>query len=100
MPCYNRDPKKDHNFDNPYAPIKWYKEAPGICIEATERVEVCQDLQPHTPETYILNPTITFIMTIMTGIMEKNMETTIVCWGYIGIMENKMETTKKANSGT
>ena len=27
------------------------------------------------------------------GIMEKNMETTIVCWGYMGIMEKKMETT-------
>ena len=27
------------------------------------------------------------------GIMEKKMETTIVCWGYIGIMEKKMETT-------
>ena len=25
--------------------------------------------------------------------MEKNMETTIVYWGYIGIMEEKMETT-------
>ena len=27
------------------------------------------------------------------GIMEKQMETTIVCWGNIGIMEKKMETT-------
>ena len=27
------------------------------------------------------------------GIMQKNMETTIVCWGYIGIMEKYMETT-------
>ena len=27
------------------------------------------------------------------GIMEKNMETTIVYWVYIGIMEKKMETT-------
>ena len=27
------------------------------------------------------------------GIMEKKMETTIVYWGYIGIMEKKMETT-------
>ena len=26
--------------------------------------------------------------------MEKEMETTIVYWGYIGIMEKKMETTK------
>ena len=25
--------------------------------------------------------------------MENIMETTIVCWGYIGIMEKKMETT-------
>ena len=25
--------------------------------------------------------------------MEKKMETTIVCWGYIGISEKKMETT-------
>ena len=25
--------------------------------------------------------------------MEKQMESTIVCWGYIGIMEKKMETT-------
>ena len=28
------------------------------------------------------------------GIMEKNMETTIVYRGYIGIMEKKMETTR------
>ena len=27
------------------------------------------------------------------GIMEEKMETTTVCWGYIGIMEEKMETT-------
>ena len=27
------------------------------------------------------------------GIMQKEMETTIVYWGYIGIMEKKMETT-------
>ena len=27
------------------------------------------------------------------GIMENEMETTIVYWGYIGIMEKKMETT-------
>ena len=27
------------------------------------------------------------------GIMEKNMETTIVYWGFIGIMEKQMETT-------
>ena len=26
------------------------------------------------------------------GIMEKNMETTVVCWGYIGIVGKKMET--------
>ena len=25
--------------------------------------------------------------------MEKDMETTIICWGYTGIMEKKMETT-------
>ena len=25
--------------------------------------------------------------------MEKKVETTIVCWGYIGIMETKTETT-------
>ena len=31
------------------------------------------------------------------GIMEKKMETTIICWGYIGIMENKMETTIMEN---
>ena len=29
------------------------------------------------------------------GIMEMNMETTIVCWGSIGIMEKKIETTIK-----
>ena len=28
----------------------------------------------------------------LVGIMENEMETTIVYWGYIGIMENKMET--------
>ena len=27
------------------------------------------------------------------GIMENEMETTIVCWGNIGIMENRIETT-------
>ena len=27
------------------------------------------------------------------GIMEKNMETTIVYWSYIGIMQKNMETT-------
>ena len=27
------------------------------------------------------------------GIVEKDMETTIVSWDYIGIMEKKMETT-------
>ena len=25
------------------------------------------------------------------GKMEKNMEATIVCWGYMGIMEKKLE---------
>ena len=30
---------------------------------------------------------------VIQGIMENKMETTIVCWGYIGIMENEMETT-------
>ena len=30
---------------------------------------------------------------LLLGIMENKMETTIVNWGYIGIMENKMETT-------
>ena len=32
------------------------------------------------------------------GIMEKNMETTIVYWGYNGIMENEMETPKTPTS--
>ena len=26
------------------------------------------------------------------GIMEKKMETTLICWRYIGIMEKKMQT--------
>ena len=30
---------------------------------------------------------------VLIGIMEKNMETTIIHWGYIGIVEKKMETT-------
>ena len=30
---------------------------------------------------------------VLYGIMEKEMETTIVYWGYIGVMEKKMETT-------
>ena len=30
---------------------------------------------------------------LVSGIMEKKMETTIVCRGYIGIMQKKMETT-------
>ena len=27
------------------------------------------------------------------GVMERNMQTTIIYWGYIGIMEKKMEAT-------
>ena len=27
------------------------------------------------------------------GVMEKKLEATIVCWGYVGIMEQRMETT-------
>ena len=30
---------------------------------------------------------------VYVGILEKNVETTIVYWGYIGIMETRMETT-------
>ena len=33
------------------------------------------------------------IYTLLFGVMEKKMETTIVYWGYIGIMEKKMATT-------
>ena len=28
------------------------------------------------------------------GVMEKKLEATIVCWGYIGIMEQRMEAAK------
>ena len=33
------------------------------------------------------------------GIMEKKMETTVICWGNIGIMEKKMETTIRGYIG-